>query len=538
MNSSTFRSRASLSLIMAVLASFGIALWIVGVTRAAGTITVNSTLDVVNNSDGLCTLREAIIAANKDQASGSNSRECGAGNGTDTIIVPSGTYTLTRTDNGKEDASSTGDLDITSSIIISPTGPVTITAISTFTDRIFQVLSTGNLTISSMYSVTISGGIVTGDGGGINNGNVLTLANVTLSGNKASGKGGGIYNAGTLTINNSTVGSSNTAGTNGGGIYNAGTANLTNDTISGNAAKSDGGGLYNYSGTATLTNVTITNNTADSDANGTGNGGGGLFGSAGTVNVKNTIIAGNTDLSSATKHPDCSGTLTSLGYNLIGKDTGCTFTTQTGDQRGTSGSPIDPKLGPLQNNGGPTATHALLPGSPAIDAGTNTGCPTTDQRGISRPQGVACDIGAYERIIPKTPVIIRAFPAGGSTTVDGWQNANTAFTLNAFTSAACGGTFTPLGSVSVTTDGNGYFHATGLPPASSGQLFLIATASDALGNASYFSACVSIAGNDSWPAAMPLLLAGSPLSTTVDQYLDMSGQSRWYKFTVQPNSAV
>jgi len=369
MNSSPFRARVHLLLIVAVLASFGFALWSVGVTQAATNIGVNSFADAVNSSDHACTLREAIIAANKDLASSGISGECPAGSGADTIILPPGTYTLTRTDNGNEDSASTGDLDIKSSLIISPTGPVTITAVSGFKDRIFQIMS----------------------------GNVVTLTGVTIK-NGNSTYGGAIYNSGTLTVTNTTL-TGNKSGVWGGGIKNLGTLNLINVTISGNSSKQDGGGLYNYSGTATLTNVTIASNIADSDANGSGNGGGIAVRSGSVVNIKNTLIAGNLDKSSSTKHPDCSGTLTSQGNNLVGiKTTGCSGVTNgvNGDQAGTTSNPIDPKLGSLQNNGGPTFTHALGAGSPAIDAGTNIGCPATDQRGLPRPVGLACDIGAYE----------------------------------------------------------------------------------------------------------------------------------------------
>jgi CSLREA domain-containing protein len=106
MNAKTFRPHAHLLLIVAVLASFGLSLWSTGVSRASTNITVNSFADAVNSSDHACTLREAVIAANKDQASGSKSGECPAGSGTDTIVLPSGTYTLTRTDNGNEDSTS------------------------------------------------------------------------------------------------------------------------------------------------------------------------------------------------------------------------------------------------------------------------------------------------------------------------------------------------------------------------------------------------------------------------------------------------
>ena len=135
-----------------------------------------------------------------------------------------------------------------------------------------------------------------------------------------------------------------------------------------------------------MTNATISGNTA-------ANNGGGIFNGNGTVETVNTIIAGNT----AATGVDCSGTLNSLGSNLIGDETDCDFVSTTGDQVGTSASPIDPLLGPLQDNGGPTFTQELLLGSPAIDAGDNPACPPEDQRGVVRPQGPDCDIGSFER---------------------------------------------------------------------------------------------------------------------------------------------
>jgi hypothetical protein len=100
--------------------------------------------------------------------------------------------------------------------------------------------------------------------------------------------------------------------------------------------------------------------------------------------------------------------LTSQGHNLVGNKTGCTVTATTGDLFGTGASPINPQLGPLANNGGTTQTHALLSGSPAINAGDSAGCPATDQRGIARPQGVACDIGAHE-VLAVDPAAVSAF---------------------------------------------------------------------------------------------------------------------------------
>jgi CSLREA domain-containing protein len=180
---------------------------------------------------------------------------------------------------------------------------------------------------------------------------------------------------------------------------------MTNTTLSGNTSKTNGGGLFNSSGEAALNNVTLSANIADSDANGTGNGGG-VFRNGGTVSVVNTIMAGNFDQSPTTKHPDCSGALTSQGYNLLQIPNGCTINgITTGNLIG-----INPLLGGLADNGGNTFTHALVEGSPAVDAGdpatpgsVGTACQVDDQRGMVRPQRFACDIGAFELVGPNDP---------------------------------------------------------------------------------------------------------------------------------------
>ena len=153
---------------------------------------------------------------------------------------------------------------------------------------------------------------------------------------------------------------------------------LTDTTISGNSA-AQGGGIRSstFVGGLTLTNTTINNNTASGD-------GGGIFDQGGTATLKNTIV------SNSPSGGDCSGIITSSGHNLD-SDGSCGLT-GTGDLSSTN-----PLLGSLADNGGSTLTHALLPGSPAIDAGDDTAAPPTDQRGVARPKGAASDIGAYER---------------------------------------------------------------------------------------------------------------------------------------------
>ncbi len=210
-------------------------------------------------------------------------------------------------------------------------------------------------------------------GGAIGNFGTLTLDESSLAGNSAGSDGGAILNLGDLTLAGSTL-SDNSAARDGGALHNLGTLTATNSTVSGNAAGRDGGGLDNPFGTARLTNVTVASNRADADINGSG-AGGGIRGAGGTVVLGNTIVSGNFRGSSAAD--DVFGSLSgSSSFNLIGGDA---------------------RLGPLQDNGGPTRTMALLAGSPALDAGSNAlaAAPglTTDQRG--RPRGTV-DIGAFE----------------------------------------------------------------------------------------------------------------------------------------------
>ncbi len=274
------------------------------------------------------------------------------------------------------------------------------------------ILNAGHLTVSTSTLNNNNVGSNNGSsGGGIANTNTGTLeiSNSTLSGNSAGLYGGGISNGGTMTVSNSTI-SGNSAAI-GGGISNGSTMTVSNSTISGNSASGKnqlfdfskvGGGIYN-DGTLTLMFSTLTLNSA---ANGAGVynepglviGGFVVFPVSGTTNVRHTIIAGNINSTDGV-NPDVSGTFSSNGYNLIGDSTGSTGFGSPGDIVGTSDNPIDPKLASLDFNGGPTQTIALLPDSPAIDAGDRTILdtdPITDQRGLPRVSGVGSDIGAFE----------------------------------------------------------------------------------------------------------------------------------------------
>jgi CSLREA domain-containing protein len=274
-----------------------------------------------------------------------------------------------------------------------------------------------------------------GDGGAVYNlDGTATFTNSSFSGNMASGGfglGGGLHNdGGTLTVNSSTI-SGNTATGNinqghGGGIFNSGTTNVANSTVSGNTATGIGagigGGLYTDNGggfTLNVTNCTISNNTAA--GTGAGTGGGIRNGPGSVMNIKNTIVAGNNVTGAATLGPDVRLAFTSQGYNLIGKTDGSTGFTFLTDLTGTIAAPLNAMLGPLGNYGGPTQTHQLLAGSPAIDKGAAVtplaalAVLTTDQRGAPRPfdnpsipnaaGGDGSDIGGFEVQAPTAALV-------------------------------------------------------------------------------------------------------------------------------------
>lgn len=385
--------------------------------------TVNDTSDLIDDDlmDGIChtisntcTLRAAIMQAN-------------ALGGTNTINLPQGIYTLT-IEGMNEDNSIAGDLDIKSNLTIDGNGKEYTIIDANHIDRAIEIFDTAqahisNITIRNGNSNVATGGILNwgnarltdvilesnngAHGGGLLNMRNVNLVRALISNNTAQGNGGGIGNAGIMTVTdsiirqnfapvggalfnprpytatlvNSTV-STNTAWS-GGGISTGGHLTLTNITISGNQAAWNGGGIEN-GGYATLFNVTLSNNVV-THTNGIGNNIFNGYIQNSYVRIKNTIIA---SASGNNCHIEI-GSVISLGHNL-GSDATCSLIA-TGDISNTN-----PLLAPLANNGGATPTHALLPSSPAIDAGDNNGCPSADQRGMPRPFGIACDIGAFE----------------------------------------------------------------------------------------------------------------------------------------------
>jgi hypothetical protein len=385
---------------------FLIAVIVMAIIGWSGFAPANAAIVMVTNANdgGGGSLRDAITAA----APGDTINFGGS---------VTGTITLT-----------TGELLINKNLTISGPGASSLTISGNGASRVFEIAGGITATISGL---SVKNGSAD-NGGGIlvNNLAVLNLSDCVVSNNQAVtgiAQGGGILTVGTLNLSNSTI-SGNVAteggaglrifsgatvavsgcaitgnqapgyGAGGGGIETQGALMLTNSTISGNAAvQGSGGGVSVEDGLTTLLNDTIAFNTAS------GSSGANLdvYGDTSVATTKNTII------SNPVTAPNCrvagGGTLTSNGYNLESTNT-CGFT-GTGDITGT-----DPLLGALALNApGATETHAILAGSPAIDAADPAVFPPTDQRGVKRPQGPRADIGAYE-IVAATAAAV-AVPA-------------------------------------------------------------------------------------------------------------------------------
>jgi hypothetical protein len=288
-------------------------------------------------------------------------------------------------------------------------------------------------TISTNRATAGVGGIPaglpgSGIGGGIYNASSgLTITNCTFAGNSADA-GGGISNAGTGTVTNSTLYGNSAAPSilglsspdrSGGGIYNFhGALTVSNSTLSGNSARYLGGGGIHTNSTLplTLTSVTLTANQAGRSVGGLEVGGGLDVAAGSPVLLRNTLIAGNFGILTGTR-ADVFGALQPAGgHNLIGDGTGMTGLQSgvNGNQVGSAATPLDPRLGPLQNNGGSTLTMALLAGSPAIGAGDPTDAPPWDQRGPGFPRVVngTMDIGAFEGVHQPTSLVGRDAATG------------------------------------------------------------------------------------------------------------------------------
>jgi CSLREA domain-containing protein len=422
-----------------------------GAARAA-TITVTSLADntVI---DGQVTLREAILAANTDTSVDGSA----PGSGADQIVFATGPGVIAL--NGTQLPV------VTQALAIVGPGPNQLALDGGHASRVLEVATATELGISALtirngrvlggdgggilgtgtailfvLKTVFSGNAVTGEGGAIRTTGPLSVSSSTFSGNSAlnggavaargalsaqgnrfegnftggiapfAGGGGALLTTGSAFVDNSLF-SSNRAG-NGGAIVNQGTLSLTGSTLNANTAINSGGAIVSIVGVEMRVSFcTLTLNRADENTDGTGDGGGISVGAAVPLTLRGTIVAQNTHALLGPQ--DVSGAVQAgSSFNLIGVDTGLTGISHgvNGNQIGTAASPLDPLLGPLQDNGG-HPTRALLPGSPAIDGDSGAFCATTDQRGVGRPQdgdldGTAhCDIGAYEAFAVSTTAV-------------------------------------------------------------------------------------------------------------------------------------
>ncbi len=407
------------------------------------TLVVNRTEDFVDAAPGngvcdadpqdkvlQCTLRAAIMEAN-------------ALPGAQTIYVQSGIYQLTILGKNEND-SRTGDLDLTSDLTIVGRGETQPVIDAAAIDRVLHMVKTdgtqihlenltlrngdaragnggagGGLLIESDSLVTVNNSVISANfanaGGGIHAGRgaVLTLTSVRVQNNVATDLGGGIATTTGMTMRTSTL-SGNQVGQPGvfgaglgGGFFAGGDQPIMieQSTIAGNTATKGGGGIgmVAINVKLSLTNSTLSGNSAPVGAGIkveepvifqhvtiAHNNGSGLHvnDANATVTLLNSIIATNSQNCLAV-----GPAVLLVGDRNLSSDGSCAFLTPTANLSNTN-----PQLGPLQDNHGATATHALLSGSPAIDGANNAVCTPTDQRGIVRPQGAGCDIGAYEAV--------------------------------------------------------------------------------------------------------------------------------------------
>jgi cysteine-rich repeat protein/predicted outer membrane repeat protein len=330
-----------------------------------------------------CSLRGAIIAANANGA------------GADTITLPAGTYAFTLPST-HEDEAHDGDLDILGNLTLNGAGAKTTIIDGAAIDHVFEIWPAASEPTFPL-SVTIADLSVTG-GSGANGGGIridagtIALNRLVIRDNQAE-SGGAVY-IGTfsplVTISRSTL-TGNEATSRGGAVYvssDFSSMTIVNSTLTANGSEDRGGAIYS---SGDITDLTLNNDTIT--ANTTGTSGGGIA-NDGDVTMRNTLLVENT--STTGDGPNCDGFINSNGYNIVSNTADCTGITDGTKHDHVGDDPLLDPLG-LKNNGGPTRTIALLAGSPAINAGDDASCRPIDQRGLSRPQGAHCDIGAYEK---------------------------------------------------------------------------------------------------------------------------------------------
>lgn len=354
----------------------------------AATIAVNTTADILNAIDGLCSLREAVINANTDSQTWA---DCAAGAGADILALPAGTYSFALA-GADEDASATGDLDVTSEINIEGAGAGTTAIDAQGLDRVFDVMVGGNLTLRD---VTITGGDAEAGsfvfGGGVLNDGLLELVDAAIVGNNANiGAAVTSLPDSTIRITRSLIAGNSATGSI--GVFITGASGyMLNSTITGNTNPLNLGGVV-------LTSATTQKSFEFDHTTIAGNDGGQLLVSNFAVSIYGSIFAND-----SVTIPVCeiaeTASISSNGWN-IDDDGTC------GLDAATDLNNMDPRLAPLADNGGPTPTLALDPASPAVDLIPDFQCWfVRDQRSIPRPQGDGCDSGAFELIPMPEPSI-------------------------------------------------------------------------------------------------------------------------------------
>ena len=448
---------------------------------SATTVTVCPTTTTVTNTNdnGAGSLRQAISDL---CVSGTvNFSNTTAGGATNFFDGSAHTITLT-----------TGELLVNKNVTITGPGANLLTISGNNASRIFNIQSGKTVTISGL--TLNNGNAGGGDGGGVLNGGTLTLANCAVTGNTGGGNGGGVTNStgGALTITGSTI-SGNTAIQGGAGILNAATLTLINSTISGNT----GDGLSNGTGgVASLTNDTFSGNSIRGITSNPGS----------TTNIRSTIVV-NTPGAVG----DVDGTFNSQGNNFIGKRDGSAGLTNgvNNDQVGTIATPLNALLAVLGNYGGPTQTHALLPGSTAIDTGNNcvtdvahcgdASIPqlTTDQRSFGRQVNGTVDIGAFESRgftiaatsgTPQTTIVNSAFGSPLEATVSSAFGEPVSGGQITFTAPGAGASATFTGgvtTVNVALNSSGQGTAPATANATVGPYNVTATGSGVGGSAAF-----------------------------------------------------
>ncbi|GEM_PF-1538404 len=343
---------------------------------SVASFTVNTTSDTVDaspgngtcaDSSGNCSLRAAIMEGNALGAA--------------TITLPAETYILTRTGSG-EDSGATGDLDVTGNISILGAGASTTIINANSIDRVFHNPSSASTATFTLSGVTIKNGSGGASGGGALLwgsivGGTINITDCTIASNTANDFNVQV-NAGTLTVFGSTFTGNTATTSSGAAIGTTGStvvATITNSTFTSNTAATSGGGIFAGDGTMTINNSTIVGNTGSSGA--------GIFRGTATVTMRNTIVSGNTG-------GNCNTSM-STASNNIDSGTSCGFGSSSGNLSST-----DPLLNSIGSNGGGTQTFSLKNSSPALNAGSNSTCASTDQRGVTRPQSSTCDIGSFE----------------------------------------------------------------------------------------------------------------------------------------------